>query len=111
MTTQGTTQGDPTVKQGLTRSGIETPEYADMLARMIRAYGRRVADGDEVDLTRMLEVRDQLDEAIGAAVRGQRERHGQSWAYVARGLGVTRQAAQMHYGARGRHDARTSAAS
>lgn len=76
----------------------ETPDYAAMLSRMLRAYGRRVGDGDEVDLARMVEFRDELEAAIGEAVRGQRERHGRSWAYVAAGLGITRQAAQMHYG-------------
>lgn len=69
-----------------------------MLRRMIRAYGRRVADADDVDLAEMVALRAQLDEAIAAAVRGQREHHGASWADVARGLGTTRQAAQMRYG-------------
>lgn len=77
---------------------IETPEYADMLSRMVRAYGQRVADGDEVDLARMVQLVDELEAAIGVAVRGQRERHGRSWSYVAAGLGTTRQAAQMRYG-------------
>lgn len=77
---------------------IETPEYAAMLKRMIRAYGRRVADADDVDLAQMLELRAELETAISAAVAGQRERHGRSWAEIARGLGVTRQAAQMRYG-------------
>lgn len=79
-------------------SGVETPEYAAMLRRMIRAYGRRVADADDVDLAEMVELRDLLETAIAEAVAGQRERHGRSWADVARGLGVTRQAAQMRYG-------------
>jgi hypothetical protein len=93
------TSGTHALESGVKpRLRIETPEYADMLTRMVRAYGRRVADGDEVDLARMLEARAELDEAIGVAVRGQRKRHGQSWAYVARGLGTTRQAAQMRYG-------------
>lgn len=80
---------------------VETPEYAAMLRRMIRAYARRVADADDVDLAQMLQVRAELDDAIAAAVAGQRERHGRSWAEVARGLGVTRQAAQMRYGRSG----------
>jgi hypothetical protein len=80
---------------------IETPEYADMLCRMVRAYGRRVGDGDPVDLARMVEVKRELDQAILGAVRGQREA-GFSWREVAEGLGTTRQAAQITYGRRAR---------
>jgi hypothetical protein len=78
---------------------IETPEYADMLARIIRAYAKRVGDGDPVDLGRMVELRAQFDTAIVAAVRGQRDA-GFSWREVAEGLGTTRQSAQITYGRR-----------
>lgn len=74
---------------------IETPEYAAMLKRMIRAYAVRVADADYVDLADMLEVKAELDEAIRAAVREQASRT--SWATVAQGLGVTREAAFQRY--------------
>ena len=74
----------------------ETPEYAAMLERMIRAYGKRVGDGDPVDLARMMEVRREFDEALLVAVRGLREA-GCSWREVAEGLGTTRQAAQMRF--------------
>lgn len=77
---------------------VETSEFASMLRRMIRAYSRRVADADDVDLAVMVSLRDELEAAIAAAVHGQRELHGASWADVARGLGVTRQAAQKRYG-------------
>lgn len=70
----------------------ETAEYAAMMKRMIRAYARRVADGDEVDLSEMLEVRDELDNAIREAVAGLRAA-GHSWAYIAEGAGITRQSA------------------
>jgi aromatic ring hydroxylase len=76
----------------------ETTEYAGMVRRIIRAHGRRVADADEVDLAELVAIRETLDEAIATAVLGQRERHGASWADVARGLGVTRQYAQRTYG-------------
>lgn len=75
----------------------ETTEYAGMVRRIIRAHGRRVADADEIDLAELVAIRDTLEEAIATAVRGQRENHGRSWADVARGLGTTRQAAQMRY--------------
>lgn len=78
---------------------IETPEYADMLARMVKAYAKRVGNGDPVDLARMVEIRRAFDQAILEAVRGQREA-GFSWREVAEGLGTTRQSAQITYGRR-----------
>lgn len=78
----------------------ETAEYAAMLKRMIRAYGRRVGDADEVDLATMLEVRAEMELAIAAAVQGQRDGLGRSWSEIARGLGTTRQAAHARFAAR-----------
>lgn len=77
----------------------ETTEYAGMLRRMIRAYGRRVGDADVEDLATMLELQRELDAAIQGAVDAQRERHGRSWADIARATGSSRQAAQKKYGA------------
>ncbi len=76
----------------------ENPEYAGMLRRMIRAYGRRVADADPEDLADLVALRAELDAAIAAAVTGQREQHGRSWSEVARGLGMTKQSAHERYG-------------
>lgn len=76
---------------------VETAEYGQMVRRMLRAYSRRVADGDEIELRELVELREVVEQAIADAVRGQREQHGRSWADVAKGLGVTRQAAQMRY--------------
>lgn len=78
---------------------IETPDYADMLARMIRAYARRVGDGDPVDLERMVELRALFDEAIGLAVDGQRSAEF-SWREIGEALGTTKQSAQITYGRR-----------
>lgn len=69
-----------------------------MLRRMIAAHGRRVADADPEDLAALLALRDALDDAVAAAVLGQRARHGRSWADIARATGTTRQAAQMRWG-------------
>ena len=80
----------------MSRRATETPDYAAMMLRMVRAYARRVADADEPDLADMARVRDGLDAAILEAVAGMRAR-GKSWAYIAQGLGVTRQAAQQWY--------------
>lgn len=79
-------------------SKIETPEYGQMVRRMIRAYARRVVDADEVDLAALVELRTEVEEAIAVAVAGQRASYGRSWADIARALGVSRQAVQMRYG-------------
>jgi len=77
----------------------ETPEYAAFCRRVIRAYARRVAAADEVDLGDMIQVRDEMDAAIQAAIDGMRDR-GRSWSYIGKGLGTSRQAAQQTYGRR-----------
>jgi hypothetical protein len=77
----------------------ETTEYAGMLRRMIRAYGKRVGDADVEDLATMLELQRELDAAIQLAVDAQREQHGRSWADIAKATGTSRQAAQKKYGA------------
>lgn len=78
-------------------SGVETPEYASFCRRIIRAYARRVAEADEVDLEDMLKVRDEMDAAIRAAVEGMRAR-GESWSYIGKGLGISKQGAEQRYG-------------
>ena len=67
-----------------------------MLRRMIRAYGRRVADADPVDFAAMVALRDELDAAMLTAVQGLQDRH--SWTDIATALGVSRQAARQRWG-------------
>lgn len=66
--------------------------FANMMRRMIRAYGRRVAEADPVDLRALEGLHAYLDDAIARAVAGQRAT-GFSWAEIAAGLGVSRQSA------------------
>ncbi len=80
-----------------TKSKVETPEYAAMLARMIRGYGRRVGHGDEVDLAEMLEMGKTLSDATSNAVQLMRS-DGISWSYIALGAGISRQAAWKRWG-------------
>lgn len=76
----------------------ETPEIAAGVRRMVRALGRRVGDGDPVDLKELLALQVALDEALVEAVAMQHDGTGFSWAEIARELGTTRQAAQMRFG-------------
>lgn len=75
----------------------ETFEYAAMMSRMIRAHGRRVADGDPEDLADLKALRDVLEAAIADGVAGQRARYDRSWSDIGRGLGISKQAAQQRY--------------
>jgi hypothetical protein len=82
----------------LSQPRVETSEFGKMMRRMVRAYGRRVADADVEDLADMIAVRDELDQQIAEAVHTSRQRHGRSWADIARATNTTRQAAQQRWG-------------
>jgi hypothetical protein len=90
-----------TVKNPLTpnRPGrvVENGEYAAFARRILRAYARRVAEGDVEALIMMTGLADEIDTAISQAVKGLRE-FGYSWAEIGARLGVTRQAAQQRWG-------------
>jgi hypothetical protein len=93
--------GPDTVKNPLTpnRPGrvVENDEYAAFARRVLRAYARRVADGDVEALTLMLGLSAEIDDAIAQAVHGLRG-FGYSWAEIGSRLGITRQAAQQRWG-------------
>jgi hypothetical protein len=83
----------------VSRRTVETPDYVGFAARVIRAAGRRVGQGDDWELAELLSLRAEVEDAIAAAVTGQRAQ-GHSWAYIAEGLGVTRQTAYERYSKR-----------
>jgi uncharacterized protein with PIN domain len=82
----------------MAKTVCENTDYTAFARRIIRAHGRRVAQGDPVDLAELVELRADMDQVIRQAVVGMRERHGYSWADIGRELGITRQAAQQQYG-------------
>lgn len=79
------------------RPDVELAEYLGMVKRILRAAGRRAGDGDEVDLTDLVQLREHMETAIASAVAGQRAA-GASWSRIGAGLGVTRQSAHERYG-------------
>jgi hypothetical protein len=79
------------------RRQVENDEYAAFVRRILRAYGRRVGDGDVEALALMLGLAEEIDTAIAEAVKGLRTR-GYSWAEIGSRLGITRQAAQQRWG-------------
>jgi hypothetical protein len=90
-----------TVKATLTpkrlRRQVENDEYAAFVRRILRAYSRRVGNGDVEALALMLGLAEEIEAAIGEAVKGLRT-CGYSWAEIGSRLGVTRQAAQQRWG-------------
>ena len=98
---QGRSAGPNTVKTTLTskrtRRVVENDDYAAFTRRVLRAYARRVADGDVEALALMTDLADEIDTAISQAVTGLRA-FGYSWAEIGSRLGITRQAAQQRWG-------------
>ncbi|MFD6692088.1 hypothetical protein [Micromonospora aurantiaca (nom. illeg.)] len=96
-----------TVKKPLTpripvqrrRDVVENDAFAAFARRIIRAHGRRVADGDIEALRDLVTLSADLDRAIGEAVVGLRQ-FGYSWADIGQRLGISRQAAQQRWGDR-----------
>lgn len=76
----------------------ETSEFVGFVRRSIRALTKRVgAECDIEGLGPMLQLQQQLDESIGAAVAGLRAA-GYSWAEIGARTGTTRQGAQQRWG-------------
>ena len=76
---------------------VENDEYAAFLRRVIRAYSRRVADGDIEAIAAMNRLANDLEEATRQAIAGLRDM-GYSWADIGMRLGITRQGAQQRWG-------------
>ena len=85
-----------------TRSTVENPEYAAFARRVLRAYARRVADGDVGALIPMFGLAAEIHDAITQAVKGLRAT-GYSWAEIGSRLGITRQAAHQRWADRKDH--------
>ena len=78
------------------RPVVENTDYTAFARRVIRAAGRRIADGDVDGLAELLTLTGELNTAIDTAVAGLRH-HGYSWTEIATRLGITRQAAQQRW--------------
>lgn len=104
MTTTTSTPTQFSVKTALTakrrnrtRRIVENHDYAAFLRRALRAHGRRIANhGDVEALRQLVDLTNDLDDAITHAVTGLR-RHGYSWTDIATRLGITKQAAQERW--------------
>jgi hypothetical protein len=96
---------DDTVKAALPakrgKRQVENTDFDAFTGRILRAYGRRVADGDVEALRSLSLLAAELDATTRLAVIGLRQQpHAYSWAEIADRLGVTKQAAQMRFAER-----------
>lgn len=82
------------------RREVENDEFFGMMRRLMRAAGKRVGNGDPVDLAGLVALRKELEAIEVEAVGMMRDRYGYSWSEIGRDLGITRQAAQQFYGRR-----------
>lgn len=98
-----TTRGNDPTPSGILRchtrrrNVVENDAYAAFARRVIRAHGRRVADGDVEALRDLIALSTVIDQAICEAVTGLRA-FGYSWAEIGARLGISRQAAQQRWG-------------
>ena len=76
---------------------VETSDYAQMMERMVKSYGRRVADGDPADLAELIGLGRLLDTVIAEAVHGQMAAMDISWADIAAAAGMTKQGAHKRW--------------
>lgn len=77
----------------------ETDKYGSFVRRIMRAYGRRVADLDIEGLRGLADLRAELDAQITESAQTL-QAQGYSWAEIGRVLGVSKQAAQQRFGAK-----------
>lgn len=73
-------------------------EYAKFTQRMIRAYARRAIAGDPWVVGDMMKLQDELETAIGNAVRTLHDDGGWSWAQIGYELNMTRNAVAKRWG-------------
>jgi hypothetical protein len=79
------------------RRQVENDEYGTFVRRVLRAYSRRVGDGDVEALVLLVSLAEEIDGAMGEAVKGLRA-HGYSWTEIGARLGISRQATQQRWG-------------
>jgi hypothetical protein len=75
--------------------------YGEMFPRLLRAYVRRVGDGDGdlVALAELAALRDELDaHLLDAVARLRHSTRPASWSEIGLALGTSAQAAQQKYG-------------
>ncbi|HZM76714.1 MAG TPA: hypothetical protein VFC19_13360 [Candidatus Limnocylindrales bacterium] len=84
---------------GRERATVENKEFAAFARRIVRAFARRVAQGDIEALTDLLAFAADIDDALQDAVTGLRE-YGYSWSEIAKRAGTKKQTAYERWAAK-----------
>src|SRR3954451_7848135 len=91
----------PTPRTKRSKREVENREFDAFVRRILRAYARRVANGDVEALRSLAALSSDVDAVTRLAVAGLRKSpYSYSWSEIAERLGVSKQAAQMRYGDR-----------
>lgn len=80
------------------RRYTETVDFIAMVARLVRAAGKRVSTADMDELRALVDLRTELDDVIESAVIAVMDNGGYSWQDIGETLGISRQAAWKRYG-------------
>lgn len=89
----------PRIPRKRAKRHVETTEFDAFARRILRAYARRVADGDVEALASLVTLSAEVDAVVRLAVAGlRRQPYCYSWDEIAVRLGVSKQAAQQRYG-------------
>jgi hypothetical protein len=84
-----------------TRREVENAQFDAFIRRILRAYARRVANGDVEALRSLAALSSEVDAVTRFAVASLRQKpYSYSWSEIGDRLGTSRQAAQMRYGDR-----------
>jgi hypothetical protein len=84
-----------------TRREVENAQFDAFVRRILRAYARRVANGDVEALRSLAALSSEVDAVTRFAVASLRQKpYSYSWSEIGDRLGTSRQAAQMRYGDR-----------
>jgi hypothetical protein len=75
----------------------EADKFGAFARRIMRAYGRRVADRDIEGLKGLADLQAELNVQIRDTAKAL-QAQGYSWAEIGRTLGITKQAAQQRFG-------------
>lgn len=78
---------------------VDDEAFDAFARRIVRAYGRRIGDGNVAGLVGLVRLSEAVDQAMQAAVDGLRaDPWDYSWGDIARNLGVSRQAVRQRWG-------------
>lgn len=88
----------PGLRPERARPRAETEPYGAFVRRAIRAYGRRIGEGEIEELAGLLELHALIDAVAAEAVRELRaEPNAHAWQAIADAVGLTRQGAMLRW--------------